>query len=85
MRSLATLRGGWDEVEKEERRIERETTIEDNVRDFLSLCEIAAPHLAATEELFRPVRGVEIMELRLRLLRLDKWREKHRGPGGEPF
>jgi hypothetical protein len=84
MRPLKALREGWDEIEGEERRLEQDTTVEENVAIFLSLCEIAAPHLAATEEMFRPAREAELIEFQSRLQQLDNWRRQHRGPAGKP-
>ena len=77
MRDLKTHRQGWDEVEREERRLADDLTIEQSVRIFISLCDSMAPLMKETEELFRPEREAYLIELQERLRRLEAWRRQH--------
>jgi hypothetical protein len=74
MRDLKTLREVWSEIERLERGIEPDLTVEQGVNIFRSLHRAAAPFLAETEELFRAWREVELIELQARLRRLDEWK-----------
>ena len=84
MRDLKTHREGWEEMEREERRLADELTIAKSVSIFLSLCDTMAPLLKETDDLFRHEREVYLTELQARLLRLDAWRHQH-GSRSEPF
>lgn len=85
MRNLASLREGWEEIEREERRIEeRENlTIEQKFRIFLSLINSLAPFIKKSEEFFRRDRVAYQIEIQDRLIRLDKWRERQYGNSTE--
>ena len=85
MRNLASLREGWDEIEREERRIEeRENlTIEQKFSIFLSLINSLAPFIKKSEEFFRRDRIDYLIEMQNRLRRLDEWREQQDGNSTE--
>jgi len=74
MRDLKTLREGWIEIERLERSIEPDLTIEQGVSIFRSLYRTASPFLAETEELFRDWREAELIEFQARLRKLDEWK-----------
>jgi hypothetical protein len=84
MRNLASLREGWDEIEREERRIEESEnlTIEQKFSIFLSLINSLAP--LKSEEFFRRDRVDYLIETQSRLRRLDEWREQQDGNSTEP-
>ena len=84
MRDLKTHRQGWDEIEREERRLAGSLTIAQSVRILLSLCETMAPLMIQTEELFRREREAYLIEFQARLLRLNAWRDEY-GTTGEPL
>ena len=84
MRDLKTHRQGWDEIEREERRLADRLTIPQSVSIFLSLCETMAPLMKDTEELFRRDREAYLIELQARLRRLNEWRDRY-GTTGEPL
>lgn len=86
MRNLASLREGWDEIEREERRIEeRENlTIEQKFSIFLSLINSLAPFIKKSEEFFRRDRVTYLIETQSRLRRLDEWRKQKYGNSTEP-
>jgi hypothetical protein len=86
MRNLASLREGWEEIEREERRIEeRENlTVEQKFRIFLSLIDSLAPFIKKSEEFFRRDRVAYLIEIQDKLMRLDKWRERQDGNSTEP-
>jgi hypothetical protein len=86
MRNLASLREGWDEIEREERRIEeRENlSIEQKFSIFLSLINSLAPFIKKSEEFFRRDRVTYLIETQSRLRRLDEWREQQDGNSTEP-
>jgi hypothetical protein len=71
MRDLKTLREGWDEVAREERRYGGQLRIEQSVSIYLSLCRDLAPQMEETEEIFRRDREAYVAELQARLLRLN--------------
>ena len=74
MRDLKTLREGWSEIERLERGIEPDLTVEQGMNIFRSLFQAAAPFLAETEKLFRAWREAELIEFQARLRRLDEWK-----------
>ena len=76
MRDLKTLREGWDEVAREERRFDGLLTIEQSVSIYLSLCRDMAPQLEETEETFRRDRLAYLTELQSRLRRLNAVRRQ---------
>lgn len=76
MRDLKTLREGWDEVAREERRSAEQLTIEQSVSIYISLCRDMAPLMEETEELFRRDREAYLTELQARLLRLNAFRQQ---------
>jgi hypothetical protein len=83
MRDLRTLREGWDEVEREEYRLANDLTIEESVRIYLSLCNALGPLLKETEDLFRREREDYLIELQMRLRRLEDWlHQEHEITGG---
>jgi hypothetical protein len=85
MRDLKTLREGWDEVAREERRCAEQLTIEQSVSIYLSLCRDMAPLMEETEEAFRRDRESYLTELQARLRRLNLLRQQQDGnlPDGE--
>ena len=86
MRDLKTLREGWDEVARAERRSTEQLTIEQSVRIYLSLYQAMAPQMEETEETFRREREAYLTELQARLLRLNTCRQQqqHHGSVSEP-
>jgi hypothetical protein len=52
MRELKTLREGFDEVAREERRSAEQLTIEQSVSLFVSLCRDMVPQMEETEDAF---------------------------------
>ena len=74
MRELKTLREGWDEVTREERRSARRLTIEQSLSIYLSLCRDMAPQIEETEVIFRRDREAYLTELQARLRRLTVFR-----------
>jgi hypothetical protein len=83
MRDLRTLREGWDEVEKEERRLAELLTIEQSVKIFIMLCDSLTPLMDETEELFRGDREAYLTALQARLRRFDEW-QRQDGETREP-
>jgi hypothetical protein len=77
MRELKTLREGWDEVAREERRSAEQLTIEQSVSIYLSLCRDMAPQMEETEEAFRHDRESYLTELQSRLRRLSDFCQQH--------
>ena len=77
MRPLEALREGWDEMEREEQRLGRRSTIEESAKIFLSLYNTFAPLIIESRELFQPQREAFLTELQLRLRRLEVWRRRH--------
>lgn len=84
MRDLKTLREGWDEVAREERRFAEQLTIEQSVSIYLSLCRDMAPQMEETEEAFRRDRESHLTELQARLRRLNDFPQQHHGNLSEP-
>jgi hypothetical protein len=84
MRDLKTLREGWDEVAREERRSSEQLTIEQSVRIYLSLCRDMAPLMEETEEAFRRDRESYLTELQARLRRLNDFSQQQHGKLSEP-
>lgn len=84
MRDLKTLREGWDEVAREERRSAEQLTIEESVSIYLSLCRDMAPLMEETEEAFRRDRESYLTELQARLRRLNEFRQPQAGNLSEP-
>jgi hypothetical protein len=81
MRDLRTLREGWDEIERHERRLPDDLTIHQSVKIFLALCEALEPAMKETEDLFRRDREAHLCELQTRLRRLDAWLQQRHGNG----
>ncbi len=79
MRELKTLREGWDEVAREERRSAAQFTIEQSVSIYLALCRDMAPQMEETEEIFRRDREAYLTELQSRLRRLNDFRQQQNG------
>lgn len=77
MRELNTLREGWDEVAREERRSAEHLTIEQSVSIYLSLCRDMAPQMEETEDAFRRDRESYLTELQARLRRLNDFCQQH--------
>lgn len=76
MRDLKTLREGWDEVAREERRSVEQLTIEQSVSIYLSLYRDMSPLMEETEEAYRRDREAYLTELQARLRRLDSFRKQ---------
>ena len=75
MRELKTLREGWDEVAREERRSAEQLTIEQSLSLYLSLCRDMASQMEETEDAFQRDRESYLAELQRRLLRLNAFRQ----------
>ena len=71
MRDLKTLREGWDEVAREERRFDGLLTIQQSVSIYLSLCRDMGPQIEETDWIFRRDREAYLAELQSRLRRLN--------------
>lgn len=84
MRELKTLREGWDEVAREERRSADQLTIEQSVRIYLSLCRDMAPQMLETEDTFRRDREFYLTELQARLRQLSAVCRQEDGNLSEP-
>ncbi|HWN99020.1 MAG TPA: hypothetical protein VNS63_07085 [Blastocatellia bacterium] len=84
MRDLKTLREGWDEVAREERRSSEQLTIEQSVSIYLSLCRDMAPLMEETEEAFRRDREAYLTEFQARLRRLNLVHQQQNGNLSEP-
>ena len=84
MRDLKTLRDGWDEVAREERRSAVQLTIEQSLSIYLSLYRDMASQNDETEEMFRRDRETYLTELQARLLRLNDFRREQHGNLSEP-
>jgi hypothetical protein len=77
MRGLAALREGWEEVEVEETRLLRSMTVEDSIRQWLTLQRSFEAQLQQTVAMFGPDRWAALAELQARLRRISEWREPH--------
>ena len=77
MRDLKTLREGWDEIAREERRSAEQLTIEQSLRIYLSLYRDMALQMEETEEAFRGDRESYLTELQSRLRQLNVFRQHH--------
>ncbi len=88
MRELKTLREGWDEIarmeEQEAERLAEKMTIEQSVKDFLSLLNAFAPLIKETREIFRTDRTVYLTELQDKLRKFETWRQEQYGNTVEP-
>jgi hypothetical protein len=79
MRDLKSLREGWDEVARQERRSAEHLTIAQSVSIYLALCRDMAPRMRETEEIFRRDREAYLAELQSRLRRLNDLRRQQHG------
>ncbi len=77
MRELATLREGWDEVEKIETQLLRAMSVQESLAHWLRLQEAFEYQLQQTAELFAPARRKALAELQARLHRLAEWQREH--------
>ncbi len=77
MRELQTLRQGWDEFAEVEKRLLRELSVEEGVRQWLALQQAFAPQLQETADLFAADRYAALAELQTRLRRLAEWQKDH--------
>ncbi len=77
MRTLSSLREGWDAFEEEETRLLRAMTVQESMRQWLMLQEAFEPQLQQTAALFAPERWAALAELQARLRRLAEWQEQH--------
>ena len=77
--NLSRLRLGWEEVEAEEVRLLRLMTVEESLRDLLSLQRAFEPQLQRTEALFRSERLAYLEDLQKRLNTLEDWKKRRRG------
>jgi hypothetical protein len=84
MRDLKTLREGWDEIVREERRSAEDLTIEQSLRIYLSLYRDMARQMAETEGTFRRDREAYLTELQSRLRRLNDFCQQPNGNPSEP-
>ena len=87
MRELAALREGWEEVEAEETRLLRSMTVEDSIRQWLTLQRSFEAQLQQTAAMFGPDRRAALAELQARLRRISEGPEEtgdglRAGPGG---
>ena len=83
--NLRQLRHGWEEAEAEEVRLLRQLTVEESLRDLLSLQRAFEPQLQRTEAIFRAERLAYLEDLQKRLITLDDWKKRRRDspPGKE--
>jgi hypothetical protein len=72
MRELAALREGWEEVEAEETRLLRSMTVEDSIRQWLTLQRSFEAQLQQTAAMFGPDRRAALAELQARLRRISE-------------
>ena len=77
--NLSRLRHGWEEAQAEKARLLRLLTVEESLRDLLSLQRTFEPQLQRTEALFRAERLAYLEELQKRLITLDNWKKRRRG------
>ena len=77
MRQLSALREGWEMVEAEESRLLRALTVQESVRQWLSLQRSFETQLQQTAALFGPERQAALAQFQARLLRLAEWQEQH--------
>ena len=77
--NIRQLRHGWEEVEAEEVRLLRLLTVEESLRDLLSLQRAFEYQLQRTEAIFRDKRLAYLEDLQKRLIKLDDWKKKRRG------
>lgn len=77
MRDLKTIREVGEAMNREERELSFDSTIEQSVKLFASLYEAVKYQLAETLELFRPVREAELIEFQARFRRLDEVRQQN--------
>jgi len=82
MKDLKTLREVGEAMNREERELSIDLTIEQSVKIFASLYEAVKHQLAETLGLFRPVREAELIKFQATLRRLDEWRQQH-GTSGQ--
>lgn len=84
MRDLKTLREGWDEVARAERRSAAQFTIEESVSIYLSLYRDMAPQMEETEATFRRDRESYLTEFQAHLRRLNDFCRQQHGNLSEP-
>lgn len=77
MRDLSILREGWEAIEAEETRLLRALTVQESVRQWLSLQRSFETQLQQTATLFGPERRAAFAQLQDRLHRLKEWQEQH--------
>ena len=77
MRDLSALREGWEAIEAEETRLLCALTVQESVRQWLSLQRTFEPQLQQTAALFEPERQAALAQFQARLRRLAEWQEQH--------
>ncbi len=77
MQDLRTLRTRWADMEVEETRLLRETTLAERLRTFAMLYEAFAPRFRAQEQVYRAEREATLIEQQRRLRRLADWLKEH--------
>ncbi len=77
MRGLSALREGWEAIEAEETRLLRALTVQESIRQWLSLQRSFETQLQQTAALFELERQTALAQLQDRLHRLADWQEQH--------
>jgi hypothetical protein len=77
MRPLASLRSGWESVDREDNRFRPELSVSESVSLYLALQQEFEGSLQVSEPFFRSTRMAGLAELQLRLLRLNCLGEHH--------
>ncbi len=80
MQDLRTLRTRWAEIEEEETRLMRETTVAERLRTFALLYEAFAPRFRIEESTYQTEREAAVLERQRRLRRLAAWLKQHPQP-----
>ena len=75
-KNLSRLRDGWEEVEAEEVRLLRRLSVQQSLRDLLSLQRAFEPQLQRTESMFRAERLAYLEDLQKRLIALEDWKKR---------
>jgi len=77
MRSIATLRHRWTDLEADEAHWSSQVTTYESVRQWLVLQQTFESQLRQTEALFAPERRAALAQLQVRLQRLVEWQTRH--------
>jgi hypothetical protein len=77
MRDSSALREDWATITVEETRLLRALTVQESVRQWLSLQRSFEAQLQQTAALFGPERQAALAQLQDQLHRLADWQEQH--------